>query len=159
MLTSSEIEGYRLFSGLSSNELAKVAKLCTRKTYEAGAMIYGHDLVATDMFLLEDGNDAVHIEVPISSDADKVVIHTIAKGEAFGWAVLWKPLLRSTTARCVDKVSIICINGESLLRLFDAEHGIGCVVMKNLAQIINSRLSYTILAFRNAIRKTSIKPA
>lgn len=152
MLTFEEVKDYKLFSGLEENELVKIANLCSRKTFESGSVIFSHDTPAEEIFLLEEGNDVVHIEVPISKK-EKIIIHTLTEGEAFGWTALGKTHMRTATVRCTDKVSVICINGRSLIQLCEADYRIGYFVMKNLVELLSSRLSYTTITFRQELQK------
>jgi hypothetical protein len=46
-------------------ELAEIARLCARRTYESGAEISSPGMPAGDVFMLEGGNDAVQIEVAV----------------------------------------------------------------------------------------------
>ncbi len=151
MLRSEEIKEYKLFSGLDKNELEKIANLCTRKTFERGSVIFSNFTPASDIYILEEGNDTIQIEISIT-DEKRIIIHTLSKGETFGWSSLGKPHIRTATARCVDNVKVISIDVRSLLQLLDSDHNMGYYIMKNLAEHISSRLSYTTLAFRNEFR-------
>jgi len=152
MVTPQEIKGYKLFSGLAENELIGIAGLCRRITFEGNTIIFDLDHPTEDIFIVESENEAIQIEIPISAHEDKIVIHTLSKGETFGWASLWTQNIRTAVARCLGPVTAIAINGKSLTRLLDDNCATGYVVMKNLVNIINTRLSYTTVAFRHEIR-------
>ena len=80
-----------------------------------------------------------------------------AKGEVFGWAALVPPHQRTATARCVEKASVICVDGKTLMGLLDKNDHMGYVVMKNLSGILSTRLTYTTLVLRREIRKLARK--
>jgi CRP/FNR family transcriptional regulator, cyclic AMP receptor protein len=153
MLTIQEIKNYRVFSGLTENELAEIARLCVRRYFDSNAIIFEPDTPSEDIFILEEGNDAVQIEVPLGFSEGKIAIHTLSKGETFGWAPLGTRSFKIATARCLDRVSVIAINGKQLINLCERTNHIGYIVMRNLFDIINTRLSYTTIVFRYEIRK------
>jgi CRP/FNR family transcriptional regulator, cyclic AMP receptor protein len=153
MLTAHDIKNYNLFIGLDEPELAGIAALCTRETYKSGSVIFSPNNPSDNIFLLEGDNDAIQIEVAITGEEDRIVVHTLSKGETFGWAVLEPHQIRTSIARCLDEVTVICINGASLVQLLNENNHTGYIVMRNLAGVINKRLTYTTIAFRHHIRK------
>jgi CRP/FNR family transcriptional regulator len=158
MVTVQDLKAFNLFAGLDEAELAQIAKLCARRTYESGAEIFSPGTPAGDVFMLQGGNDAVQIEVAICEHAPRTVIHTLQKGEVFGWAALVPPHQRTGSARCVEKASVICLDGKALMELLDKNDHMGYVVMKNLSGILSTRLTYTTLVLRREIRKLAKKP-
>ena len=158
MVTVQDLKAFNLFAGLDEAELAEIARLCARRTYESGAEIFSPGTPAGDVFILERGNDVVQIEIAICEHMPKTVIHTLQKGEVFGWAALVPPHQRTGSARCVERASVICLDGKALMDLLDKNDHMGYVVMKNLSGILSSRLAYTTLILRREIRKLAKKP-
>ncbi|MBN2098608.1 MAG: cyclic nucleotide-binding domain-containing protein [Dehalococcoidia bacterium] len=157
MVTVQDLKQFNLFVGLEESELAEVARLCTRRTYESGAEVFSPGAPAGDVFLLEGGNDAVQIEISICEHSPRTVLHTLQKGEFFGWAALVPPHQRTATARCVGRASVICVDGKALMELLEKNKHMGYVVMKNLSGILSTRLTYTTLVLRREIRKVASK--
>lgn len=158
MVTAHDLKQFNLFAGLDEAELAQIARLCVRRTYDSGAEIFSPGSPAGDIFMLEGGNDVVQIEINICEHAPRTVLHTLQKGEVFGWAALVPPHQRTATARCVEKAKVICLNGKDLIGLLDKNEHIGYVVMKNLSGILSTRLTYTTLVLRREVRKLARKP-
>jgi len=158
MVTVQDLKAFNLFAGLDEAELAEIARLCARRTYESGAEIFSPGTPAGDVFILERGNDVVQIEIAICEHMPKTIIHTLQKGEVFGWAALVPPHQRTGSARCVEKASVICLDGKALMDLLDKNDHMGYVVMKNLSGILSTRLTYTTLVLRREIRKLARKP-
>ena len=152
MITPQEMKGYSLFSGLAENELIGIVNLCRRLAYDINMVIFDPDHPSENIFLVADENEAIQIEIPIIDHADKIIIHTLSKGEVFGWTALGTQHVRTATARCLRPVKLIAINVKSLMQLLEKNHHTGYIVMKNLVDIINTRLSYTTVAFRHEIR-------
>jgi len=157
MVTIQDLKAFNLFAGLDEPELAQIARLCARRTYEGGAEVFSPGSPAGDIFMLEGGNDAVQIEINICEHAPRTVVHTLQKGEVFGWAALVPPHQRTATARCVEKASVICLDGKALMDLLESNEHMGYVVMRNLSGILSTRLTYTTLVLRREIRKVASK--
>ena len=153
MVTVAEIKGYKLFYGLDESELNEIAKLCIKHTYEANEVITVMNSPAKDLYILVDGNNALQIEVPISSHRPKVAIQTLGKGEAFGWAAIVPPHLRTASARMIDRAEVICIDGQKLRVLLENDNHIGYILMRNVSMLISSRLSYTTVALRDQLER------
>jgi CRP-like cAMP-binding protein len=152
MVTPQEIREFKLFSGLTENELPGIANLCRRHSFVSNMVIFDPDHPSEDLFIVESGNEAIQIEIPISNHEDKIVIHTLSKGETFGWAALGTQNVKTATARCLGPVNVIAINGKSLTQFLEKNPRTGYIVMKNLVDTINARLAYTTVAFRHEIR-------
>jgi CRP/FNR family cyclic AMP-dependent transcriptional regulator len=153
MLKTKEIQGYKLFNGLAETELSEIAVFCNRLNYDTNSVIFDPDTPSENIFFLEGGNDAIQIEIPLGIHGDKIVIHTLSKGETFGWAALGSQHVKTATARCLVPVTVIAINGKRLMEFLARDNHAGYIVMKNLADIISTRLSYTTVAFRHEIRR------
>jgi signal-transduction protein with cAMP-binding, CBS, and nucleotidyltransferase domain len=153
MITIQDIKGYKLFSGLDENELKEIAGLCRRKTYDSGTILFDPHNPSEDLFLVEEGNDAIQIRTTLGNNEGNIVIHNLSKGETFGWTALGPQHIKVATAICVEQVNVIAINWNSLMQLLEKNNHTGYIVMKNLADIISTRLSYTTLAFRREIRE------
>jgi CRP-like cAMP-binding protein len=153
MITTRDIKDFKLFVGLDETELSQLANICLRKTYQANSVIFDLETPSEEVFLVEGGNDAIQIEIPLGTRKGKIVIHTLSKGEVFGWAAIESRHVKTAAARCLDTVNLIAINGKALMQLLDSNVHMGYLVMKNLCDIINMRLAYTTVAFRHEIRK------
>jgi len=153
MITAQELKGYKLFSGLTENELSEIAKIARRTTCDRSSVIFNPETPSEEIFLVEGSNDAIQIEIPLGPHEEKIVIHTLSKGETFGWASLGSQHVKTATARCLEQTSIIAINGKKLMQLLEMNNHMGYLVMKNLNDVINTRLAYTTVAFRHEIRK------
>ena len=152
MVTAQEIKGFKLFSGLAEQELKGIAALCQRQTCEANAIIIDPDKPNENLYIVEDENEAIQIEVPIKDHIEKIVVHTLSKGETFGWSAIVSEYIKTTITRCLRPVTLISINGTRFTQYLEQDPHIGYIVMKNLVRIISIRLTYTTVAFRHEIR-------
>lgn len=155
MLKAEDIKEYKLFAGLNKSELAKIAKLCTTRRYEANAIVCEPNTRATELYILAGDSDSVKISIPIRDHKTKIVIHSLNKGETFGWAAIVPPHMRTAAATCTAATELICIDGRGLLDLLDKNEHMGYIFMKNLSGVISSRLAYTTVVLRLQVEKLS----
>ena len=153
-MESTEIlKSFVLFSGLSQTELSGIAKLCRKRAYESGSLIFTIGGSATDVYLLETGKVDIQIEFKIYDYEIMTTVYTVRKGEIFGWSALVPPHRLTASARCEGKAEVIMISGKELMEFLEKDRRIGYVVMKNLSAVISSRLASTTIALRHEIQK------
>jgi len=152
MVKAADLKGFNLFTGLGESELAKIAAISSRCTIEANTYIFTASKPATDLYFLVGPNDAVQIEIQLHENKPNIVIHTLTKGEAFGWASLVPPHQRIASARCIVNAEVITISGKSLLEILEKNNHVGYVLMRNLSALLSLRLNYTTIALRRECR-------
>lgn len=140
MISSEVLKEFGLFNGLNDGELAKIAEFCHERKWPAGTICYVQDRNATDVNLCRRGEVDIIIQL-YEPSAMEVKVHTVRAGEVFGWSSLMEPHTYSSSARCAGRVDEVYFKGAALLALFERDHRIGYVVMRNLSATINSRLT------------------
>ncbi len=153
MVKVAELEGFSLFNGLARHELEAMAGLATRREYRQNEIIFTPDDCTTDVYILEDTNDAVQMEIPSRDGSPNLVVHTLSKGEPFAWSPLCRPYVRSTLARAIQPCTIIVINGDGLNRIMGDNEHIGSIVMKNLAGVLALRLAYVTVVLGREVQR------
>jgi len=136
---------FELFSGLTEEELARLAALGREEVYEAGAVLFREGDPARDFFLILAGEVSLEMGVQPWPGAPKrrIEVETIPGGRSFGWSALIPPHTRILSARCRGETRLIAFSGEELRRLLDSDPKIGHKVSKRLAELISSRLRDT----------------
>ena len=101
------------------------------------------------MFLVEG---RVDIEIR-SSFAGKGTqrIATLKRGETFGELSLVDGYLRSATAKAVDKVTVLSFPNDKLESLMESDPRAGYRIMRNIANVLSSRIRNTNMKLRNAL--------
>jgi CRP-like cAMP-binding protein len=133
--------------------LQKVADICTRHSIKANTIIFDTSSSDENLYFVEDVHDGVQIEIPIPEISPRIVIHTLNKGEVFGWAPLGPPHIKTALARCISDCTLISLNGKAMMDILGQDSHMGFLVMKNLSEIINTRLAYTSVVFRREIHR------
>jgi CRP-like cAMP-binding protein len=140
-----------LFSGLTSAEIAQIAKLCQKRSIKSGEVSVKQGERQDCIHIVEKGR--VGVETKLSSapkNQKDVVLDTLAEGEVYSWSALMKKPA-TATVRAVERTRLLDIETEALLALCEEDCHVGYVVMKNLASLISSRLNRHRLAMLSAI--------
>ncbi len=142
-----EIEALRtceLFVGLSDGDLAQIAALAAEESYEPGELICAEREVADRLFILRQGCVQVHIRLRSAlGPGGEATIEEVEPGRIFGWSSLVKQRRFTASARALTPTTVIVLHAEDLNALFDRDAHLGFVVMKQLAEVIASRLRHT----------------
>jgi signal transduction histidine kinase len=136
---------FPVLEGLTDDELERIANLCRGEVYEAGVTIFEEGEAADYLYLVEEGEVVLEMELELQPYASpkQTIIEVATKGEAFGWSALVEPYIRTLSARCMERAKVIAIKGSDLLDLFDSEPHIGHRVMGRVTQIVAIRLRDT----------------
>lgn len=133
-----------LFTGLDDQELAEIAAIAYKETYAVGDLICAEQELANQIFILCQGRVQVHIQLRSSLEPDgETTIEEVEPGRIFGWSSLVKQRRFTASARALEPATVLIINANDLNALFDRRLHIGFVVMKQLAEVIASRLRHT----------------
>jgi len=141
-----------LFSRLSDSEVEKVAELGREEVYKAGEILFSEGSLARDCYVVEEGRVALDMNLSVYSGLGKYgTVDIMTKGDAFGWSALGGSHVLTMTARCLERVEVIAIDGDSLYSLFDQDHSLGFKMMGGLIAIVDSRLRNMRLTLANVL--------
>ena len=132
---------FELFMWLTDEELEKVASLSREESFAAGISIMAEGSTATDLYMVEEGQ--VRVEMSLSVYPGLVqdsLVEIIPKGEPFGWSAVIGSRVYTMTARAMEQVKVIAIDGEKLLALFSKNPDIGFKVMEGLVSVVSQRV-------------------
>jgi len=141
MTAEATIEKAALFKGLSQSELAAVLKLARAHTFTAGETVFAEGGYGDNVCLLVKG--MIRIELSVGDSSEAATVHRFSAGQVFGEMALADRRNRSAAATCETDCEVVAIPCSDLLSLFDSSPEIGYRAMKNLAQILATRLRKT----------------
>lgn len=139
-----------VFSGLSGEQLSAVAGLAEVKTYGEGDVIVEEDSKAETCFFLLAGRVDIEIRANYSGRGPQKLA-TLKRGEVFGELSLVDGFLRSATARAVDGVELLAFENTKLEALMKQDPAVGYQIMRNIANVLSSRIRSTNMKLRNAL--------
>lgn len=139
-----ELRHCELLVGLDDQELSEIAAIAFREAYAAGDLICAEQELADQIFILCQGRVQLHIQLHSSLEpSGETTIEEVEPGRIFGWSSLVKQRRFTASARALEPVTVLIISANDLSSLFDRHLHIGFVVMKQLAEVIASRLQHT----------------
>ncbi len=136
-----------IFSGLSDEQLARIARLCREETHNKGDVIVRENDPSNELYIIQQG--AAEIVLGTSSMAEPTPILHLGKGQVFGEMALVDRGLRSATVNATaDNTMLYVIIRDAFTRLCDEDTRIGYIVMRNIAADLSFKLRHYNLAWR-----------
>ena len=133
----------QLFKGLTDEELGKLTRLCREEVYEAGTTIFREGESAKELYIVEEGRVVLEMTLRIGGGAGRQgTIDAITRGGVFGWSAVEESHTLTMSARCVEKVRVIALDGAGLRRILEEDSHLGYKVMKRLVGVVSSRLRH-----------------
>lgn len=144
MVSTIQLCPCELFAGLCDEELQQIAAIAREENYQAGERICTEREQADHIFILCEGRVQIRVQLRalLEPDAEQT-IEEVEPGRIFGWSSLVKQRRFTASVQALEPVRVVAIKAEDLNDLFNRHAHVGFVVMKNLAEVIASRLRNT----------------
>ncbi|MCD6567566.1 MAG: cyclic nucleotide-binding domain-containing protein [Dehalococcoidia bacterium] len=127
------------FVGITDEGLELIDEFCRLETYDEGTVLYHEGDVAKDLYVVQKGKVSIRIE---EGQTRPLTVTIVSDGEAFGWSALVEPHRFTAGAKCLEKTSIVVIDGPKIHELCQGDSHLGVVIMENLAYLISCRLRH-----------------
>lgn len=136
-----------IFSGLSDEQLVRIASLCREETHDRGDVIVREKEPSTDLYVIQEGSAQVLLGTP-SMPGPTPIVH-LGKGQIFGEVALVDRGLRSASVNAAsDGTKLYAISRDEFVQLCDEDTRIGYIVMGNIAADLSFKLRHYNLAWR-----------
>jgi len=143
MIALESLRCCELFPGLSDEELAQIAAIAHEETFQPGDQICAEQEAANHLFILQKGCVQVHIRLrPDLEPGGETTIEEVEPGRIFGWSSLIKQRRFTASAKALELTTVVALRADALDALFTHNPHLGFVVMKQLAEVIASRLRH-----------------
>ncbi len=143
------IKNSEIFSGLTDEEIEEIAGICNEKTYDNETIIFEEKSTGSEMYILCRGK--VDIQTNIGLDTELATVHVIKEGEIFGELSLIDRAPRSATANAAGDAQVFILELNEFEKLVESNYRIGYVIMKNIAQIVSTRLRERIVKYTESL--------
>jgi NADP-reducing hydrogenase subunit HndB len=131
------VEGLK---GLIDNKLAGIQDHCHEKQYRYDEKLFDEGDEASCLWIVKEGQVDLRFDLPNRPTSAKNTISSMSKYMTFGWSGLVAPYKYRLSAYCATEFcTVIQIEREKLLKIFEEDSKIGYVVMSNLVEIIGKR--------------------
>ena len=147
VVSFNKISEYKLFKGLSEDELKSVANLIKRTELDAGSIIIHEGDTGVELFLLEEGTVEVYRTLTVVTSKhdfgtkERSFIRLTADDHCyFGELALFGKGERSATVKAITKCQLLVIEADDFLKLCNDYPRIGYIIVTNVALILSDYL-------------------
>jgi CRP-like cAMP-binding protein len=145
MLTKEDVLQFKIFEGITLEELDSVYDISQEVTFKSGDVIleessYGAD---SDFFVILQGNVKVELQSSQIEPEGKTLSKRLAvlkNGDVFGEMGLLRSKRRSAQVSAYSDLTVLKVNQKQLFQLFVFNPRLGYLVMRNLAAILSDRI-------------------
>jgi len=155
MMPKEEILKFKIFEGISLEELDAIFDISEVISYDSGDIIleessYGAD---SDFYVILQGNVKVELEASqvLSDDKLSKRLAVLKSSDIFGEIGLLRKSRRSAQVSAYSDLTVLKVNQEKLFQLFVNNPRLGYMVMKNLAAILSDRIMEMNFMWRDDI--------
>jgi CRP-like cAMP-binding protein len=110
--------------------------------YDAGAYLFREGETNRDVFFLLEGRVELTMTVP-GRGACRIL--TLGAGDLIAWSAVVRDGTMSCSARCIEDVKLIAIDGQQLDAMMEADPRFGYEFMRMMASALTKRLIATRL--------------
>lgn len=134
-----------LFDSLSEADLERFAAISLPQEWGAGVTIFAEGNPAKDLYVVEQGKVALQMHLPSAQAqlSKRITVDVATKGDVFGWSAVVQPHTYTLTAVCLERTTVLAVDGFKLRNLLKDDHRIGHEVLSQLIGVVASRLDET----------------
>jgi len=155
MLTNDDLLQFKIFEGITPEELVAVLNISQETSYHAGEVIleessFGAD---ADFFVILQGNVKVELQAS-QAQTDTIVNKRLAvlkTGDVFGEMGLLRSRRRSAQVSAYSDLTVLKVSQKKLFDLFVLNPRLGYLIMRNLAAILSDRIMEMNFMWRDDI--------
>lgn len=155
MLTKEDVLQFKIFEGITLEELDSVYDISQEVTFKSGDVIleessYGAD---SDFFVILQGNVKVEIQASQIQPEGRVNkrLAVLKSGDVFGDMGLLRSKRRSAQVSAYSDLRVRKVNQKKLFQLFVYNPRLGYLIMRNLAAILSDRIMDMNFMWRDEI--------
>ena len=155
MLCKEDILQFKIFEGMTLEELDAVFDISDEVTYGSGDIIleessYGAD---SDFFVILQGNVKVEIQASQIQPEGRMNkrLAVLKSGDVFGDMGLLRSKRRSAQVSAYSDLRVRKVNQKKLFQLFVYNPRLGYLIMRNLAAILSDRIMDMNFMWRDEI--------
>jgi len=129
-----------VLQGLSVSEIVKLRGCCQAGQGQQDERLCVEGREAQEIFLLKEGMVELRYELPRGESSSDQALSVVEPGGSWGWSAMVPPHHYTLSGYCASPVCrFVRLRRDDLWELFDQNHHIGYIFMRNLAGIIGQR--------------------
>jgi CRP-like cAMP-binding protein len=135
-----ELRNAAIFRELQDTEAAQLLAVARPRECHKGECLFLLGDHADRLYVVVNGRVELTFPLSFGSAVRDVPVESKTPGSALGWSALVKPHRFTLSARAAETSELAAFLRQDLLRVFESEPRIGCVVMRHIAEVIGRRL-------------------
>ena len=129
-----------IFAELQDTEAARLLAVARPQQCHKGECLFLLGDHADRLYVVLTGKVELTFPLSFGGAVRDVPVESKTAGSALGWSALVKPHRFTLSARAAETSELAAFLHQDLLRVFEAEPRIGCVVMRHIAEVVGRRL-------------------
>lgn len=142
------LRNLQIFSGLSNDELERVAELCEEKAYVSAEQIFREGEPGNRLFIVVEGEVRISRQIP---GAGEEALAVLKAGSMFGEMAVFDRSERSTDAISHGGTRVITISRAEFEMLLDFHRDIAYKVLWSVVRVLSGRLRATNDSLRSVL--------
>jgi len=134
------LRSMEFFHDMDPKHLRKLAAIASEATFETGDLVYKEGDLDKGMYLVQEGEVVIEMK---SIDQGYAPVLNIGRGQLFGWSSLFPGQAKRARARVLKDTRAFLIDGERLNYLFETDHVLENVVMRQMIKLVGERVYAT----------------
>lgn len=154
MIPIDALRRVEILSGLTDEQLTRVASICQVVTYQAQEIIVHEGDPSDDLYVIHQGSVEIVLSKnrvtaeSLAAPGPKAIV-TLGQGQVFGEMALIDRGPRSASVRCTTgNAQLYRIRRNDFERLCEQDTGIGYRVMRNIAADLSFKLRHSNLSWK-----------
>jgi CRP-like cAMP-binding protein len=131
------IARHPFLAGMDAGHLQTLADAALPVKFAAGQFIFEEGEIANRFYLIDQGEVSIGEH---GEEGDSIAVQTIGPGDVLGWSWLFAPYYWHFDARALTPTAAIFFYGTRLRDQCEADHLLGCELMKRAIQVVMQRL-------------------
>lgn len=156
MINNELLKKITIFEKLNIDQVEKLNKHCELAVYRYGDKLFTENDDAISLWIIIDGKVDLRFELPGKHPTTEDNTVTSVKGKIavakiLGWSCFVSPYKMRLSAYCTSKkCEIIRIKKVDLLKLFQDDPKMGCIIMSYLVEVVG----YRFQQFQDVVAKS-----
>jgi len=139
-MDTGELRNAAIFGELHDAEVEHLITVARPRQCHKGEFLFLLGDHADRLYVVLTGRMELTFPLSFNGVVRDVPVESKTPGSALGWSALVKPHRLTLSARAAESCELAAFLRHDLLRVFEAEPRIGCVVMRHLAEVVGRRL-------------------
>jgi CRP-like cAMP-binding protein len=139
-MDAGELRRAAIFGELQDTDVDRLLSVARPRECHKGECLFLLGDHADRLYVVLTGRVELTFPLSFRGVVREVPVESKTPGSALGWSALVKPHRFTLSARAAERSELATFSRADLLRVFEAEPRVGCVVMQHIAEVVGRRL-------------------